>query len=319
VSRLEKALEEALKRKAEVGQDSGGAVNTGGLAADAVDETPAPAEEAGIQGGAGAEAVNPASEATPAEDEALEAAAGEEEEGTHLRTVRTDVFPHLIIDRRDKNLAAAEVYGKIKTRLIRNAEDYPSQRKMIITSTVKREGKSITAINLAISIARSYDHEVLLIDCDLRAPSIHKYLGIESEPGLVQCLREGLDPAEAIVRTDINNLSVLTSGGVVDDPVELLSSAMTRATLDAIDRDDPERFIIIDMPPIMPFADAHSLLPFIGGVVFVVREGIASTTNVMASLDAIGQDKLIGVVYNGAEVTGNPGGYYYYGSERYGG
>ena len=92
-----------------------------------------------------------------------------------------------------------------------------------VTSVVSDEGKTITALNLAIALAKEQDHTVLLVDTDLRRPSIHKYFGIEPEFGLAHCLRDGLPIEKALVKTGIGKLVVLPAGEAVKDPLDMLS------------------------------------------------------------------------------------------------
>lgn len=287
MSRLEKALEEALRVKRQsmaVGEDS--VCLTSGESGDSLAELLPP------EGG--------------------------EEPVFGFRTSETVSAsfksPYIVTEPGD-NPSVAEEFGKIKSKIIRIAAENPSANRMLVSSSLKNEGKTLVSINLAFAIARSYDHNVLLVDADLRNPSVHKYLGIEAGPGLVQCLRENIPLSEAVVNTGMQNLGVLTAGDTVRDPVELLSSEKTRRWFEKLRKQNDEMFLIIDTPPVLPFADVHALLPSVGGVVYVIREGWASREQLEESLGSLGNFNLLGLIYNGARLSRHKENYYgdYYG------
>ena len=103
----------------------------------------------------------------------------------------------------------AEEYRKLKEALVKMTKRERFDNLIAVTSSTAGEGKSMTAVNLAASLAGEYDHTVLLVDADLRRPAVHKYLGLGSGKGLSDCMREGLDVGELLVKTGIGKLSVL--------------------------------------------------------------------------------------------------------------
>jgi exopolysaccharide/PEP-CTERM locus tyrosine autokinase len=176
------------------------------------------------------------------------------------------------------------------------------------------EGKTITALNLALTLAREYDHTVLLIDADLRRPSLHRYLNFEPRHGLIQVLKEQLPLDRALVKTGIGKLVVLPAGGTVEDPVELLASEQMKQLVAELKARYPDRYIIFDTPPSLHFADAQALGPAVDSVVFVVREGTTKPRQVKAALEGLQGVPLLGVVYNDALHLGKNDRYhaYYY-------
>jgi exopolysaccharide/PEP-CTERM locus tyrosine autokinase len=277
MSKLEKAVEEALRRKNELVRNDGGVA----------------AVSAEVDTGKAADALNqPISYEKPAQAETISIGTMEE--------AATDKSPDHVLLTHDTNFAATEVYGKIKSRILRMSERTPELRRIMVTSTLKGEGKSLTAANLAISFSRSYDQSVLLIDTDLRAPSVHNYLGTRKTPGLIQCLTGEASIDEAIIETEVPNLNVLPAGGTVANPVELLASARNQKIINEISRTYRNSTILFDAPPILPFADAHALLPNIGGVIFVIREGFARKDQFEEALQSLDEAGFVGIVFNAA-------------------
>src|SRR6185369_8951140 len=99
---------------------------------------------------------------------------------------------------------------------------------LMVTSTVSQEGKSLTALNLALSLAQEFDHTVLLVDADVRKPSLHNYLGISNSLGLMDCLVDGVDVRDALIRTGIGKLSFLPAGRSVPNLTEVFTSQRMR-------------------------------------------------------------------------------------------
>jgi exopolysaccharide/PEP-CTERM locus tyrosine autokinase len=227
-----------------------------------------------------------------------------------------EVLPQGVITR-EKNPVAAEEYARLKGHILRAAAKDGRKRLLLVTSTGKEEGKSLTALNLAVSIAQSYDNTALLIDADLRDPSLHRYLEVEPKAGFFQYLRGEAAFEEVLVRTGIGRLDFIPAGGVADDPVELLSSGHARAALEEIFARYPERFIVIDSPPVLPFADTQALAHAVGGVVYVIRQGHMGVEQVRKGLEALQGIEVLGLVFNAAEGSLNKKGYGY-GYGKYG-
>jgi receptor protein-tyrosine kinase/non-specific protein-tyrosine kinase len=216
----------------------------------------------------------------------------------------------------------AEEYRKLKTAIMRQTKkDF--RNTLTITSPLSGEGKSITCVNLAVMLAREYGQTVLLVDADLRRPMLQDYLGISPDRGLSDCIADNVDAAEAIVKTGIPKLSFLSSGRRVDNPAELVSSFKTKNFLTELKHRYPDRYVLIDTPPLLPFAETQALALLADGVVFVVREGVASPKGITDALELLKGAAVLGVVYNDASSAGLNGGYhnyyyarYYYGKDR---
>jgi len=211
----------------------------------------------------------------------------------------------------DPGSPVMEEYQKLKSVVVKLTSAKEFLNTVMVTSTLSGEGKSITALNLAVCLAQEYDHTVLLVDADLRRPSIGGYLGIKAEIGLSDCLMHGANLGDALVKTGIGKLSVLLAGTKVPNPVETLSSNKMRELIAELKSRYPDRYIIIDTPPLLLFAEGQVLASMADGVLFVVREGQVPMHQVKEALNLLKGDNLLGVVFNDVE-TNHYDRYHYY-------
>lgn len=205
----------------------------------------------------------------------------------------------------------AEEYRKLKEALVSMTKRERFDNLIAVTSATVGEGKSTTAVNLAASLAREFDHTVLLVDADLRRPSVHKLLGLGRRKGLSDCLQEGLDVGDLLVKTDVGRLSILPAGTPLANPAELFSSEAMRLLLEELKTRYSDRYIILDTPPVLPFAETRSISGIVDGVLLVVREGQPTMGQIEDAIDALG-GKVLGIVYNAAHVQDRSSYYYYY-------
>lgn len=208
--------------------------------------------------------------------------------------------------------SAAEAYRQLRTSVLLSSAGHPS-RLLLVTSSQPREGKTTTAVNTAISLAQT-GASVLIIDCDMRKPRVHKLLNASNLVGVSLYLSgQNEDLGMLVQEHQIPNLSVLPCGPTPPNPAELLGSDQMRKLLvDVMDRYD---HIVIDSPPVISFADPVILSTMVDGVILVVRGGYSHRNIVMRSrqlLDDVGA-KIYGVVLNDADMKGD-NSYYYYGS-----
>ncbi|MCM8901696.1 CpsD/CapB family tyrosine-protein kinase [Caldicoprobacter algeriensis] len=214
-----------------------------------------------------------------------------------------------LVTHTDPKSPIAEAYRILRT----NIEFSSTDRKIkviLVTSSGPAEGKSTTAANMAIAMAEA-NRRVLLIDCDLRKPSIHRMFGLVNIKGLTNILVEGLEYSEITNVTEVENLEVITSGPKPPNPSELLGSQRMKEFLDKV-REDYD-VIIIDTPPVLPVTDAAVLSQYVDGVVLVAGYGLTTfdaAVQAKASLQKVNA-RILGVVLNGVP-TDKRGGYYYY-------
>jgi protein-tyrosine kinase len=217
----------------------------------------------------------------------------------------------LVVTYNDPRSPIAEEFRKMKSTLINLAQGQ-GKRSLMITSSLGGEGKSVTTINLAITLAQEFDHTVLMVDADLRKPTLHRFLGVPAAPGLSDCLLDGLNPSEVIIRTGLGKLSFLPAGREVENPAELLASDRMRQLMQQMHRRYPDRFLLMDTPPILPVAEARILSNLVDGVIFVVREGAVGMSDLQEALDGVQREKVLGIVYNNVRPESLQGRYNYY-------
>lgn len=197
--------------------------------------------------------------------------------------------------------AAAEQYRMLYHRLERMRAVRPL-KTVALTSAVSGEGKTITAVNLAVAAAAANpDRKVLLVDCDLRRPKVHAYLGLKSQPGLTEVLRGDAEITEAVRRFSSTRLAVFPAGSPAEDAADLLHSAPMRQVLQLTASHFDE--IYLDLPPCLPFADANILSAHCQGVLMVVKAGATSSKRVAAALQNLGDAPVLGCVLNGVDVA----------------
>jgi len=214
------------------------------------------------------------------------------------RTIHINTDNRLLATIADPNSIISEQYRKLKTHLVRLTNEDRFRNLLMVTSAIAGEGKSMTAANLAISMAQEYDLTVLLIDADLRRPSIHSYLGFEQTIGLSDCLQDGTDITEAIIKTDISKLSVISAGREVAKPLELFASNKMKELMAEIKNRYNDRYVIIDTPPLLPFAETRSLAQVADGIVLVIHEGVTPQVSVLEAMEVLKGCKILGVVLN---------------------
>jgi protein-tyrosine kinase len=213
--------------------------------------------------------------------------------------------------------AALEQYRKLAAMLHHTQVDRGI--KLIMTaSALPGEGKSLTAINLALTLSESYHRRVLLVDADLRRPTVQRIFGMPLLAGLNETLKYAEDRPIAVTRIS-ERLFVLPAGRPEADPMSgLTSDRMCRLLTQAAAVFD---WVILDTPPVGLLPDASLLADSVDGVLLVVRAGKAPFALVKRTIDAISHERILGVVMNAVDYAHdrNAGGYYeYYGNGHYG-
>jgi capsular exopolysaccharide synthesis family protein len=212
--------------------------------------------------------------------------------------------------------AAVEQYRKLAAAL-HHAQVQHGTKVVMMASTLAGEGKTLTATNLALTLSGSYRRRVALIDADLRRPTVHDMFGLPNVSGLNDVL--GANGAACEIFDVTPCLSVLTAGRPNPDPVSGLTSERMRRLVAAASRDF--EWVILDTPPVGLLPDAGLLAGMVDTVVLVVAAGRTQHRMVHRTVEAIGRDRIFGVVLNRAAIDplwGGYGSYYYqaYGSDR---
>lgn len=223
----------------------------------------------------------------------------------------------LIVTANDRTSPASEQYRKLKSLVIKLLNNENFDRALMLTSSVAGEGKSITSLNLAITLAQEFDHSVLLVEADIRKPSIMNYLEYKRGIGLTDCVLDDIDLNEAIIKTGIGSLSILPAGRSVSNPVELFSSNRMKELFDEIKTRYDDRYLIVDTTPLLPFAEPIHIANMVDAVIMVVREGVTTPEKLKNSLEILKSHNLLGVVSNCVSRINSLQGYYgYYGYDN---
>jgi protein-tyrosine kinase len=198
--------------------------------------------------------------------------------------------------------------------VMHHAQTASNVRSVMITSALPAEGKTLTATNLALTLSESYQKRVLLIDADLRRPRMKEVFALPHAAGLTDSLavrREGKLPVQQVTPT----LWVLTSGAVLPDPMSLLVSPAMKQLLD--DAKEAFDWVVVDTPPIAILPDANLLASMIDTTLLVVSAKSTPYPMVQRAAEAVGTNRILGVVLNRAEKAGLPANYGYYGGNHY--
>ena len=201
---------------------------------------------------------------------------------------------------------AVEQYRKLAAAL-HHAQADRGLKAIIVTSANPGEGKSLTASNLALTLSQSYQRRVLLVDGDLRRPSLHNLFGVPNLAGLSDGLAHNSIQAIA-VREISPRLSILPSGPPIEDPTGKLTSGQMRRVLD--EARASYDWVIFDTPPIGLVSDARLLSEMVDGVVLVVEAAKTGYPDLLRAIDSIGRERVLGVVLN--RLQHDPGRAYYY-------
>lgn len=212
--------------------------------------------------------------------------------------------------------AALMSYNLLRTQVYKKVEQH-KVATLGITSSRPGEGKSTTSINLALSLARAVQKSVILIDFDLRKPTVHTKLGLSD----TKCLRdyyEGKSQLRDIVYQDASSgLYIIPGCGEMLHAGDVVGGKRTAQLMTELKKAFPSRLVLLDLPPILVVDEVTTLLDYIDSMLFIVSEGDSHKEDVKKSLELIGEDKLLGTVLNNsAETRRETSGYYnyYYGS-----
>jgi exopolysaccharide/PEP-CTERM locus tyrosine autokinase len=203
-----------------------------------------------------------------------------------------------------KRSQLAEEYRLIKRPLLINvdkkgADIVENANLIMVTSALPGEGKTFTAINLAMSIAMEQDRTVLLVDGDVAKPTAAKRLGIESDTGLIDLLAGShLSIADVLVRTDVPNMRIMPAGRKHERATELLASERMLAIMEELSSRYRDRIVIFDSPPLLLSSESAALAEMMGQIILVVAAEQTVQHATADALSRLGQDKIKGLVLN---------------------
>jgi len=187
---------------------------------------------------------------------------------------------------------------KILRTQILNTMSEEGKNTLMITSANPGEGKTLTAINLAISFSHQFNKTVLLVDGDIKKPTIHTYMGLDDGPGLADCLVDKNPITDGLVNPGMDRIVIFRGGRPHTNSAELLGSEKMKALLKEMKERYPERFIIFDTSSVLTSADPLVLANLVDGILLVVEAENTKKEDVLKVLEMLKNKPIIGTVFN---------------------
>jgi capsular exopolysaccharide synthesis family protein len=230
-----------------------------------------------------------------------------EPESTLFERIDARLTEKIVIDD-NMGTASREQYRRLAA-VLHDAQSTTGLQVVMVCSAIAGEGKTLTASNLALTFSESYQKRVLLIDGDLRRPTLQSVFRLDTASGLGDGLL--FNDTKMLVRQVSARLAVLPAGRPSSDPMAGLTSDRMKRLLDEARQSFD--WVILDTPPVMLLPDAHLMSSMVDGAILVVRANTTPHELVRRSAEAIGRSRILGVVLNRAEASGQQGHYQYYG------
>jgi len=218
-----------------------------------------------------------------------------------------------IVSLTDSESPAAEAFRLLGIRL-RDLRQQRPLKRVLITSTVPAEGKSMISANLACTLAVRMEQRTLLVEGDLRLPSIMPIFGLKGQAGLCECLRDGRAPAASIYHLQDSHLWIMPAGKTATNALDLLQAGTLPGLLDQLN--EWFDWIIIDSPPVLPLADTSVWARLADGILLVTRQDVTEKRLLKRGIEALDSDKLIGALLNSSKHSGHGDYYYAYRSSK---
>jgi non-specific protein-tyrosine kinase len=222
----------------------------------------------------------------------------------YVRTRKTEIDPGTLKRNRIVSLfyeeAMADQIKILHTQVLNKTEEIGGN-SILITSANPGEGKTTTAINLAVSISRKVDRTVLLVDGDIRKPTIHRYLGLSDAMGLGDYLLDRAEIPDLLVNPGIEKLVILPGGAPSTNSLELLGSPRMEALAEEMKGRYGDRIIIFDGPSLLACADPQVLSGYVDGILVVVESEKTAAKDLEKALELLAGKRIIGTVLNKAK------------------
>jgi protein-tyrosine kinase len=194
----------------------------------------------------------------------------------------------------------SEQFRKLRTQLLRLSLSRPV-KTIMVTSAVQSEGKSFVSANLAIGIAHDLHLHALLVDCDLRKPTLSPLFDSGDNRGISDYLVGREDISNFLVQTELEKLSLIPGGTIPDNPSEIIGSRRMASLVDELKARYEDRFIIFDSTPLLATAEPGVLAKLVDAIIIVVRAGETPRETIQQALGSLDKEKILGVVLNQVE------------------
>ena len=200
----------------------------------------------------------------------------------------------------DQQNNISDAYRILRTQILHRMKE-KGWNTLAVTSPKNGEGKTLTAINLAISLAREVDYTVLLVDANLREPSMHHQMGFFAEYGLSDYLQKDIPLNEILVHPEgIPRFVMLPAGNAINNSSEMLSSPKMNRLVEELKHRYPSRIVIFDLPPLLSSSDALAFSPLIDSTLVVIEEGGTQKQDLRQAFEMLQGVEVIGTVLNKA-------------------
>lgn len=218
---------------------------------------------------------------------------------TQRRALEPDVLARNLIVSGVGSDAISSAYKMLRTHVLQRMRAN-GWNVLAVTSPGHGEGKTLTALNLAITIAREVNHTVLLVELDLRQPTLHSCLGHEPGPGITDYLLRDTPLSEVMFNPGIDRLVIIPAGPPAESSSELLSSPRMVDLVRELKERYPSRLVLFDVPPLLTSDDGLAFVPYVDAALLVVAEGQTSYEEVERAKDMLASTHLLGAVLNRA-------------------
>ena len=225
-----------------------------------------------------------------------------EEEAERFELPAQEETPVLIVP---PHSFAGEQFRKLKAQIFHRLSNPP--HSILVTSTTPGEGKTMVAVNLALAISKEIHRKAVLIDADLRKPSIHLDKS-EDRKGLSNYLSDGIPLSEVLRKSEIENLQIITAGPPAPKAAELIGSKRMGEFMKSLKEIGDSTYMIIDSPPVFSTTEPVLLSKMVDGVIFVVMAGRTPKEAISRATKSLDREKIIGIVFNQTELK--PSSYY---------
>lgn len=197
----------------------------------------------------------------------------------------------------DADRVGLTAYKMLRTQVLQrmNARGWNA---LAITSPAPDDGKTLTSINLSISLARELNQTVLLVDMDLRNPSVHKRFGLASEKGIGDYLLGNAQMNEVLINPGIDRLVIMPGRASLENSSEVLASTAMGSLVQELKSRYPSRMVIFDLPPVLSADDALAFAPFVDAFLLVLRDGKTTTKELEHTMEIMKDAPIIGTVLN---------------------
>ena len=210
----------------------------------------------------------------------------------------------------------SEQFRRLRTHVLRSdSSDAP--RTILVTSAVSGEGKSFVAANLAVTIATEFNSYALLVDCDLRNPTLSRWFGLAEDEGLSDYLVGDENLSDLMRKTPVEKLSILGAGRQLDNPVEMIGSKKMEGLIRELKDRYPDRYIIFDSSPLLATTEPGVLNRMVDGIIMVVKAADTPRDSVLQGLKQLKGNKVLGFVLNDTSFKTKSSYYKYLGTNSY--